>query len=401
MADSPEYLIRGFKLVWFTMVMGTGIVSILILNFPYGDSTAPSKDFSAVFFFLNLVFFVLLIVGSTGRLLSGKWLDDPGDSIYLGALLVSGDTLINDTILLLHGAYKFGGVPFVYVVWGLWWLDVAASTVCCWSLVRIIAVKQDYSLASMSLSWLFPAVTLVATSSSGGLLAQALRLISPTHALLTVTLAAVILFIGLTLSLTLLGVYFYKLIVFGHPKDEAVITSFMPLGAMGQAGFSFILIGDNFTVLLPAVGSGSASMFLGDVAVGKIIRVACVCTGFMLWSLTTMWFAYALLAFYLVLRRSRLNFQPKFWGMIYPIGAYGNLTIALSRILDNANFFRIWGAICACFTLMLWLFVFVHTLQMWTSVFAPTLVKLLGRPEGGTRKREMEDQAEQGEAAGK
>ena len=50
---------------------------------------------------------------------------------------------------------------------------------------------------------------------------------------------------------------------------------------------------------------------------------------------------------------------------------------------------------------MLWLFVFVHTLQMWTSVFAPTLVKLLGRPEGGTRKREMEDQAEQGEAVGK
>ena len=171
----------------------------------------------------------------------------------------------------------------------------------------------------MSLSWLFPAVTLVATSSSGGLLAQALRPISPTHALLTVTLAAVILFIGLTLSLTLLGVYFYKLIVFGHLKDEAVITSFMPLGAMGQAGFSFILIGDNFTVLLPAIGSGSASIFLGDAAVGKIIHVACVCTGFMLWSLTTMWFAYALLAFYLVLRRSRLSFQPKFWGMIYPI----------------------------------------------------------------------------------
>ena len=41
-------------------------------------------------------------------------------------------------------------------------------------------------------------------------------------------------------------------------------------------------------------------------------------------------------------------------------GAYANLTISLSQVLD-ASFFRVWGAIYAIFILLLWSVVFCKT----------------------------------------
>ena len=42
---------------------------------------------------------------------------------------------------------------------------------------------------------------------------------------------------------------------------------------------------------------------------------------------------------------------------------YANLTIQLSRTLDS-RFFRVWGAVYAVGTLLLWTAVFVRTLSM-------------------------------------
>ena len=41
-------------------------------------------------------------------------------------------------------------------------------------------------------------------------------------------------------------------------------------------------------------------------------------------------------------------------------GVYANLTISLAQVLD-ASFFRVWGAIYAVFTLLLWSVVFYKT----------------------------------------
>lgn len=361
---SVKYYIRHFTPAWFTVVMGTGIISTLFANFPYGNTTAPMKALSAVFFFLNLAVFALFTSISALRYLLFRdvWpsmLRHP-ESLFLGAFPMGGVTLVNTAISLIHGAYGFGGASFVYVVWAFWWLDVAVSALCCWGLVHVMATRQEHTLKSMSVSWLFPVATLVVSSSAGGLLAQALQPFSPAHALLTAAFAVFLLSIGLTLSSTVLAVYFYRLVVLGHPQGGAIVAAFVPLGPAGQAGFSVLLIGESFRALLPV--AGSAGLFLGDAAVGRTVYAVCVCAGFVLWSLATMWLAYALLGFYHVLRRTRVAFGLTFWGMIFPNGVYANLTIALGRAFDGARFFRVWGAVYACFTLALWACVFARTL---------------------------------------
>ena len=271
----------------------------------------------------------------------------------------------------------------------------------------------------MSVSWLFPVATLVVSSSAGGLLAQALQPFSPAHALLTAAFAVFLLSIGLTLSLTVLAVYFYRLVVLGHPQGGAIVAAFVPLGPAGQAGFSVLLIGESFRALLPV--AGSAGLFLGDAAVGRTVYAVCVCAGFVLWSLATMWLAYALLGFYHVLRRTRVAFGLTFWGMIFPNvsvcararravsfaftsffssflrvhgrtlthrartqGVYANLTIALGRVFDDARFFRVWGAVYACFTLALWACVFARTL---VAMRAGTLFDAPARGQGREQER--------------
>lgn len=53
---------------------------------------------------------------------------------------MGASTLLTVSITLIHSAYHFGGRPFVYVIWALWWVDVAISILCFWGIVHIMLV---------------------------------------------------------------------------------------------------------------------------------------------------------------------------------------------------------------------------------------------------------------------
>ncbi|THH04986.1 hypothetical protein EW146_g10024 [Bondarzewia mesenterica] len=270
-------------------------------------------------------------------------------------------TLVNVATSLFYREYGFGGKAFLYSVWALWWLDVAIALLCCWGMVHVMAITQDHALNRMSCVWLLPVVTLIVASSCGGILSQSLEPISPKYALITIAFSAFLVSIGLSLALMILTVYLYRLILHGHPQGASVISSFVPLGPTGQAGYSIILIGQTFRMLLPI--KGSTSLFLGDDRVGEIVFSVCVCAGFVLWSLATMWLVFAVLGIHAIVRKTRFPFRVPFWGMVFPNGVYANLTITLYRVLD-VRFFRVWGAIYTCFTFLLWAFVFGRTISM-------------------------------------
>ncbi|KAI0051902.1 C4-dicarboxylate transporter/malic acid transport protein, partial [Auriscalpium vulgare] len=357
---------RHFTPAWFAMNMGVGVISILFANFPYGPQTAPMKALSAVFFFLNIFLFLLFLAASLSRYILfpdvwGLMLAHPMQSLYLGCFPMGAVTLINVAVTLFYGEYGFGGNAFLYTLWGLWWLDVAVSCLCCWGLVHVMSTIHEQSLKTMTSIWLLPVVTLIVASSSGGTLALALHPLSETHALVTITASIFLVAIGLTLAFMILTLYLLRLIVHGPPPGASVVSSFVPLGPMGQAGFSVLLIGQALRGFLPV--QGSTSLFLGDARVGEIVYVACVCIAFVLWALATMWLAFALLGIQNVVRRTRFPFRIPFWGMIFPNGVYANLTISLYRTFD-VRFFRIFGAIYAGITFVLFVAVFTTTVYM-------------------------------------
>lgn len=231
----------------------------------------------------------------------------------------------------------------------------------------------------MTAVWILPVVALIVASSSGGVLAPQLAKYSINHALVTLTLSAVMLTIGEALAMMLLTVYFYRLIVHGIPQGGSVISTFIPLGPFSQGGYCVLLLGSGFRSTLPL--TYGKSEFLRASITGEIIDVVCICVAILLWSLATMWLLYALLAVREVLSRERFPFKLPTWGLIFPNvssalllttfersahtvlqGVYANLTIQLFNTLDSP-FFRIFGCITAGATLVLWTGVFIRTLM--------------------------------------
>ncbi|KAA1476001.1 hypothetical protein DENSPDRAFT_842864 [Dentipellis sp. KUC8613] len=358
--------VRHFTPAWFAVNMGTGAVSILFQNYPYGNETDGMRVMSAIFFFLNLLLFVIFTTTTILRYIAfpdiwSLMIRHPVQSLYLGCFPMGGATILTVAITLFYNTYGFGGTGFLYTIWAFWWLDVAVSILCCWALIHVAFVYQDHSLKTMTAVWVLPVVSLIVASSTGDVIASAMHPISPVHALITVTFCVFMVSIGLSLALMILTIYLYRLMVHGPPPGASVISCFVPLGPTGQAGFSFLLIGQIFQKFLPV--AGSISPFLGSTQIGEIIYGVCVCIGFGLWSLSTMWLIYALLGVQQVVRQSRFPFKVPFWGLIFPNGVYANLTIELYRVF-NARFFRVWGAIYGAITLALWTAVFLRTLWM-------------------------------------
>ncbi|KAJ3525696.1 hypothetical protein NM688_g8366 [Phlebia brevispora] len=362
--------VRHFTPAWFAVIMGTGAISILFHNYPYADNSTPMKMFTYIFFFLNLALLVVFNVLTLARYIIfpdiwGIMIRHPVQSLYIGCYPMGAATLINIGVGLIYEEYSFGGRGFLYFLWACWWVDVILSFICAFALplYRNRKTIQDHALSRMTAIWLLPVVTLIVASSSGGVLAPALLPLSEYHALLTLTLSAFMVAVGLALAFMILTMYLLRLIVYGVPQGASVISVFIPLGPMGQGGYSILLLGQGFRTILPLKNN---SQVLTDAATGETINVICVCVAFVLWALGTMWLLYAILAVQEVLRSTRFPFKLPFWGLIFPNGVYANLTIQLYRDLD-INSLRVWGAIYSGVTLCLWIIVFIRTLTMLRS----------------------------------
>lgn len=176
---------------------------------------------------------------------------------------------------------------------------------------------QTHSLESMTAMWLLPVVTLIVASSSGGVMSKSLQDYSNQNALQTVTVSTFLVIVGFSLAFMMLVTYLQKLITYGVPPGGALLSVFLPLGPTGQAGYSVVLIGENLRRLV-STHIRINSQSLGVDPIPTIIDITCVCIGFALWSLATMWVLYALLAIYSGLRHSIIAFKMSFWGLIFP-----------------------------------------------------------------------------------
>ncbi|KAF7790561.1 hypothetical protein EIP86_001517 [Pleurotus ostreatoroseus] len=166
--------------------------------------------------------------------------------------------------------------------------------------------------------------------------------------------------VGLALASMILTMYLLRLIVYGIPQGARVISVLIPLGPMGQGGYSIILIGQGFRTMLPLTNK---SEVLADATTGKMVYVICICVAFVLWALASMWMLYGVLAVINVVSHTRFPFKQPFWGLIFPNGVYATLTIQLSHELDISSL-RVWGSIYAAITLFLWIVLFLRTLTL-------------------------------------
>ncbi|GJJ06082.1 hypothetical protein Clacol_000271 [Clathrus columnatus] len=181
--------------------------------------------------------------------------------------------------------------------------------------------------------------------------------VSMPHALLTMGVSVVMLFIGLTLALMIMTIYLSRIIIEGFPTIDFIISSFIPLGPCGQGAYSFLIAGQNFQDA--ALGGG----VLGSSSAGEVINLICLTAAFFVWCIGIWWLVMALVAIaHVRLKGHQIPFKLTFWGLVFPNAVQAIGTIQLSIALD-ARFFRVLGAIYGAVVIALWVVLAIPTMK--------------------------------------
>ena len=125
---------------WFSVTMGTGIVSILLHNLPY--NAIWLFWISVVLFVLNIALFVAFTCVSILRYtmypeIWGAMIRHPTQSLFLGTFPMGFATIINMVVFVCVPSW---GEWVITVAWAMWWIDAAISVATCFYLPFVMSV---------------------------------------------------------------------------------------------------------------------------------------------------------------------------------------------------------------------------------------------------------------------
>jgi tellurite resistance protein TehA-like permease len=211
--------------------MGTGITAILLHDLPYNAQWL--YWLSIAVFALNVVLFTSFLFVSLARYLvwSGTWTDmiyNPEQSLFLGAVPMSLGTIVSMVCYVCVDAW---GTPTQYLAITLWAIEVLLSVMCAFfTPFLLISVNDNIELSNLSARHLFPAVTCIVASASGSAVASITT--NQQHALWAVLISYILWGIGMPMAMTILVLYFYRLIIHKLPSRELIVSVFIPIGKL-------------------------------------------------------------------------------------------------------------------------------------------------------------------------
>lgn len=235
---------------------------------------------------------------------------------------------------------------------------------------------HDNHLDTMTAAWLLPIVSSIVASATGGIVAAVIP--DERLALITLLTSYVLWGTGLPLAMCVLVIYFLRLTLKHLPAKEAIVSTFLPLGPLGQGGFAIMQLGKVARTLLPATDTIPSAPNAGE-----ILYTLGVLTALILWGFGLVWLFFALATIH---RSPRFPFNMGWWGFTFPLGVYAVSTTTLGAELPSA-FFKVLATVFSVAVALLWVVVSIGTLQRaWTGeIFvAPCLKDMVeGREEGG------------------
>ncbi|KAJ5866831.1 hypothetical protein N7534_001384 [Penicillium rubens] len=344
-------IVRNFTPAWFSVNMGTGITSILLNTLPYNGRWL--YWISVVIFALNVLLFIIFLTITILRyVLYPKifylMVTHPTQSLFLGTFPMGLATIIN---MICYVCVPAWGAWTVYFAWGLWIADVVVSVMTCFGMPFIMMTQMaDIELQTMGAAWLLPIVSCVVAAASGGIMADILP--NAQYALGTIIVSYVLWGIGVPLAMMVVVIYLMRLMLYKLPAKAVIVSTFLPLGPLGQGGFGIQKLGMAAQKVFPLTGtlrSGSGDT-LYDI--GFLI-------GLLLWSFGCLWLFFAVAA---IIRSKKFPFNLGWWAFTFPLGVFTTCTNQLGREIPS-RFFRVLGTILSVCVLLLWILVSLFTLK--------------------------------------
>ncbi|CRL25728.1 C4-dicarboxylate transporter/malic acid transport protein [Penicillium camemberti] len=377
-----RFIVRNFTPAWFSANMGTGIVSILLNTLPYNGQWLYWT--SVTLFAFNVLLFAVFLGLTILRYalypeIFAVMIAHPAQSLFLGTLPMGFATIINMFCLVCVPVW---GAWASYFAWGMWILDAILSVLTCFGVPFImISRKYEVELQSMAAPWLLPIVACVVAAASGAIVADVLP--HPQYALGTLIASFVLWGIGVPLALMVMVIYLMRLMLHKLPPKAVIVSTFLPLGPLGQGGFGILKLGSVAQKVFPqthALGpeSGNAFYYAGFLI------------GILLWAFGLVWLFFAMAS---VLKTRRFPFSLGWWAFTFPLGVYATCTCQLGREMPS-KFFLVLGTVFSLCVLILWILVSLMTAKgvyNKTLFVAPCLANLRTREQRSIKKQKRRD----------
>ena len=346
--------VRQFTPNWFTITMGTGILSLSLNQCPLH---VPGLHAIAVaLWMLNIFLFSIFSVVYVTRWIlftqeAQRIFSHSTVSMFFGAIPMGLATIING--LLVYGVPMWGA-GIVSLARPLWWIDVVLALCSGIWVPFLMFTQQEHSLERMTAIWLLPIVAAEVSAASGAILAPfldanlALRILLISYALWA---------FSVPLALSILTILLLRLTLHKLPPSDMAATGWLALGPIGTGALGLISLGSDATRILPLAKFAE----IAQVAFGIGLIGSTALLGY-----GVFWLSMAILMTARYLRHG-MPFNLGWWGFTFPLGVYAIAIIAVARATHIGTLFLIGGALVVALT-VLWISVAIRTLQAaWTG----------------------------------
>ncbi|WP_414041791.1 TDT family transporter [Acidithiobacillus sp. M4-SHS-6] len=366
--NDPREIIRHFTPNWFAANMGTGILALMLAEFPYGEW--GQKVCAQGLWAINVLFFVLFASLFMGRAVFypasfRRLFQHPVQSLFIGAIPMGFATIINGLLIIWPVTPLTLRITLI-----LWWVDVVMALFSVLLVPFFMFTAQEHSVERMTAAWLLPIVPPEVTAASGGLLAQHL---APSLGSTVIYVSYLLWAISVLLAMGILAILLLRLTLHKLPHQDMAVSAWLPLGPLGTGAMAMMTLGSADKVVF--AGSALAAMSQFGSMAGLFI--ALILWGFGLWWL--------LMAVFFTLRYlgEGLPFNMGWWGFTFPLGVFNAATYLLARETSWSVFLPL-GAFFTIALAGFWIIVTQRSfVGMWSGRLfrAPCLSVETGLPE--------------------
>ena len=343
-------IIRQFTPNWFTVSMGTGVVALIVSEFPM--LKALTWQLGTGLWYFNILLFVFFSV-----LYGLRWafypheakqiFQHPSMSLFLGTIPMALATILN-------GFLKYGQPIYVdtavQIAQMLWYTDVVLALLVAWAVPFAMYRHQEHALQQMTAVWLLPIVACEVAASSGGLLLG--HLAADTHAVAILLGSYVLWGVSALPAFAILTILMLRLVLHKLPEKELAVSSWLALGPIGTAALALLVLGHQAPTLMASLGLAQ----LGQLFHQAGILASLILLGFGLW-----WLGIAVLTT-LHHAKQDLPFNLGWWGLTFPLGVYTLAILNLAQQLNLAFLYAV-GYAFATILMLLWSLVATKTAQ--------------------------------------
>ena len=343
-----QNLIRQFTPNWFTVSMGTGVVALIVSEFPM--LKAFTWQLGTGLWYFNILLFVLFSV-----LYGLRWafypheakqiFQHPSMSLFLGTIPMALATILNG--FLKYGQPIYGDTA-VQIAQALWYANIVLALLVAWAVPFAMYRHQEHALQQMTAVWLLPIVACEVAASSGGLLLG--HLAADTHAVAILLGCYVLWGVSVLPAFAILTILMLRLVLHKLPEKELAVSSWLALGPIGTAALALLVLGHQAPTLMASLGLAQ----LGQLFQHAGILASLILLGFGLW-----WLGIALLTT-LHHAKQDLPFNLGWWGLTFPLGVYTLAILTLAQQLNLAFLYAV-GYAFAAILMLLWSLVATKT----------------------------------------